>query len=279
VGVDRESEAALAATLADVLGDGRFWREYAAAPTAPAPSPLLAQRAVDLWRSIVTFLGEIPDVDVDLDEPIVEAVAVAREMADWGVLASYAREQVGERIPPRSAFEWLIHVGGVDSWAQGLGHDLPIMENAEFPDEAWPKEERDDESGPEASDLVESWAVISKRYGWFLEQLEDEGDYGRRVWESAEMKETVEQWRELMAQLIDLTRPWLTWCRRSGEIELLPLAGAMLFMVEGLFAAGWRWPEDGVMLPPPAMISQVLRESESLEWLTEHGAELPEWLT
>lgn len=274
MGVNRESEIEVATALAGVLADGEYWQEYAAAE-ADAPSSLLAQRAVDLWRGVMTFFEESPDVD--LDAPVVQAVAAVREIADWGVLASYARAQVSERIPPRSAFEWLIRVGGVDSWARELGYHLPIDEDVAFPDEAWPRiEPEEPEPGP--SDLAEAWAVISKRYGWFLDQLEEKGDGGRRAWEGAAMRDTVERWRELMAGLIDMTLPWLSWCRRRGEVELLPLTGAMLLMVEGLFVAGWQWPEDGVMRPRPELISEVLRASDSLEWLAQQGAEQPEWL-
>jgi hypothetical protein len=277
--VDRESEAAVAAVLAGVLADDEYWRQYAAAAGADAPSSLLAQRAVDLWRGVAAFLEEALEEswDVDLDAPVVQALAAVREIADWGVLASYARAQVSERIPPRSAFDWLIRVGGVDSWARDLGYDLPIVEGSEFPDEAWPRGEPEQPEAA-ASDLVEVWGEISKRYGWFLDQLEETGDAGRRVWHGAKMRDAVERWRELMAELIDLTRPWLTWCRRSGEVELLPLTGAMLLMVEGLFVTGWQWPEDGVMLPRPEMISEVLRASDSLEWLAEQGADEPAWL-
>jgi hypothetical protein len=111
--VDRESEAAVAAVLAGVLADDEYWRQYAAATGADAPSSLLAQRAVDLWRGVVAFLEEALEEswDVDLDAPVVQALAAVREIADWGVLASYARAQVSERIPPRSAFDWLIRVG------------------------------------------------------------------------------------------------------------------------------------------------------------------------
>ena len=171
----------------------------------------------------------------------------------------------------------MIRVGGVDHWARELGYDLGIAEN-DFPDEAWPAEPEQTEAG--VSDLVTGWAAISQRYGWFLDQLEDEANDVRRAWESPAMEDTVERWRELIAQLIDLTRPWLAWgVAVHGEIERLPLVGAMLLMSEGLFVAGWEWPEDGVMLPRPAMISEVLRESGSLEWLVEHGADPPEWLT
>lgn len=271
---DREAEAAVAAALAAVLADTGYWREYAAAGVATAPSAVLAQGAVDLYRRVVAFLEGSRDADPDA--PAVQAIGAAREIADWGVLASYAAEQVRERIPPRSAFEWLIRVDGIDRWARELGYDLGIAET-DLPDEAWSPES--EETAAETTDLLAAWAAISKRYGWFLDQLEDEDGDMRRAWESPTMKDTVEHWRELIARLIDLTRPWLAWCRRHGEIELLPLVGAMLLMSEGLFVAGWEWPEDGVMLPRPAMISDVLRESGALDWLAEHGAELPEWLT
>lgn len=272
--VDRQAEAALAAALAAVLADSDYWREYAAAGVASAPSAVLAQGAVDLYRSVVVFLEGSRDADPDA--PAVQAVGAAREIADWGVLASYAAEQVAERIPPRSAFEWLIRVGGVDSWARDLGYDLGIAET-DLPEEAWPPTL--EATDADASDLLAAWAAISQRYGWFLDQLADEDGDVRRAWESPTMKDTVERWRELIAQLIYLTQPWLRWCRRHGEIELLPLVGAMLLMAEGLFAVGWEWPEDGVMLPRPAMISEILRESGALEWLAERGAEAPQWLT
>ena len=266
----------MAAALADVLADGDYWQEYEAATEATAPSSLLAQRAVDLYRSLAAFMELSPDVG--LDAPVIQAVGAIREIADWGVLASYAREHVGERIPPRSAFEWFIRVGDVDSWARDLGYDLSINQDAHLPDEAWPIGEPE-QPEPGAGDLVEAWVLISKRYGWLLEKLDDP-DW-QRAWESPptpRATDAVELWREGAAEMIDAVRPWIAWSRRSNEPGAQAVAGVTLWMAECLFAAGWQWPEDGEMLLSPALISEMLRETESLEWLIEHGAELPDWL-
>lgn len=275
MGADPVAEAALAELLADVLGDAEFWREYRVAADASVPSRVLAQRAVDLYGLLLTFIEE--NLRLDPDAPVVRAIAAGREIADWGVLASYSRAQVGERIPPRPAFEWLIRVEGVDRWARELGYDLPIAEDAELPNHAWPTA-ASDHTEPELTDLVEAWTVVSGHYSQFLSWLEEPN--WRRAWESpkASTREAVERWREGVAEIIDGVRPWLALTRRMVEPEPQAVGGATLWMAEGLFVAGWQWPEDGVMLPPPSLLSEMLRETDSLDWLTEQGAELPDWL-
>jgi hypothetical protein len=41
--------------------------------------------------------------------------------------------------------------------------------------------------------------------------------------------------------------------------------------------AGVRGETEGVPLPSRAYIGQMLRDSDALDWLGEHGVERPEW--
>ena len=101
---DRDAEAALAAALAEVSADSDYWREYAEAHAATGPAPLLAQRAVDLYRSVVAFMGKSPDVDPDA--PAVQAVSAAREIGDW----ECSRHTQASRC--KSGFRLDLHLSG-----------------------------------------------------------------------------------------------------------------------------------------------------------------------
>jgi hypothetical protein len=271
------SEASLAALLAEVLADRYFWGELASAPSATEPSPILAERAVVVYRSVGRFARE--NIYLDEEEPVLRAIAVLRDLAACAAAASYARSLLIDlELPGRPAFEWLIRVDDVDDWAAGLGYPLPIpVEEGTFPDELWPKGQGPDD--PTLEDfLADVWEPASDVYGKMLDWLDRSELQPGLISAAAEGSALIRQFREGAATFLLGIRGWIAWARRNLPVEGHVALGMVALMVEGIFVAGFEWPEDGVMSPDPAFLSTVLRDSGALDWLIEHGGDVPEWI-
>jgi hypothetical protein len=263
-------EAALAALLADVLADRGFWSEYEGAASRES-APAIARRAARLYLATGAFIQE--NRHLDPAGQVAKAVAALREIADWAALASYASAYRSEEavIPTRAAFEWLIRLDRVDDWAADLGYRIPIADG-ELPEDLWPKEEPDD---AEVGDFLNLWATFSQAY----EKLVDpslQKSWPRLV---AKGGPSIEQLRESTADLIYGARASLVWAHGNLPVAVQPLAVAGVLVMETMFAATCEWPEDGVIPPDPGVISELLRESDALDWLVEQGSEIPPWLT
>lgn len=263
-------EAALAALLADVLADRGFWSEYERAASRESASAI-ARRAASLYLATGAFIQE--NRYLDPEGQVAKAIAALREIADWAALASYAPAYRSEEavVPTRAAFEWLIRLDGVDDWAADLGYRLPIADE-ELPEDVWPKVEPDD---AEVGDFLNLWATFSRAY----EKLVDPSL--QKTWPRlvAEGGHSIEQLRESTANFIYGARANLVWAHGNLPVSVQPLAVAGVLMMETMFAATWEWPEDGVIPPGQDVISELLRESEALDWLVEQGGEIPPWLT
>jgi len=279
MGADPVTERALAGSLAEVFADRGFWRELAEWGSAITPSALLIKRAVELYLATGRFFEQ--DLYLDPETPAARAAGLLREVADAAAVGSYAREEMAEsggEMPPRSAFAWLLRVNGVDEWASQLGHRVSDVQGTAFPDEAWPRiAPEDDENSVGA--FVEAWTAVSGLYGNTLDRFE-EGSTLRDGWAYALAQggEPMEGLRVKAAENLLRARSWLGWARRNLPTDAEPLAVAAVVISQTLFVLGWRVPEEA-FVPSPRYLSESLRASEALDWLTEHGGEPPEWLT
>jgi hypothetical protein len=277
VEADLVAERALAALLAEVFADCEFWRLLALADSAGEPSAVLAERAVDIYL----MTGRFPEGSAHLDfqSPAARAVGLLREIADVAAAGAYARERVlasGVEIPPRSAFARFVRLDEVDEWASELGHRVSVGESAEFPDEAWPRSAPEDRVG--IDEFLEAWALVAEGYGRTLDRFA-EGSLLRERWAEAvaESSESIERFRRGGAEALFGARGWLGWVRRNLPTEAEPLAVAGVIIPQTLFVLGWRPPEEA-LVPSPAYLSALLRDSDALDWLTEQGGEPPQWL-
>ena len=278
VDADPVSERALAVLLAEVFADRAFWRELAAAGSAPSPSAVLTERAVEIFLVTGRFLEQ--DLYLDPQTPAARAAGLLREIADFAAVGSYARHrlaQAGGETPPRSLFEWLVRVDDLDEWASALGHQVSVGDGAKLPDEAWPPTTPEDDES-DTDDFLEAWALASGTYGRMLDRFE-ENSVLREGWADAIAQggESIEQFRAGCAQTLLGAREWLGWVRRNLPTNAERLAAAGIVMSETLFVLGWRPPEEA-LVPTPDYLSELLRDSGALDWLTEHGGESPAWL-
>jgi hypothetical protein len=273
---DPGSERALALLLGEVLADEPLWRELAAPRSDP--STLLAVRAVELYLTTGRVLEE--DLDLDPEAPMVRAIAALRGIADVASVVSYERTafvKAGGVIPPQSAFEWLIRVENLDDWAAELGCRLPLRGGAELPDEVWPRTDPPD-GRISTTDFLETWTQVSGTYGGWLARFDDDARFGEHLSSMiADGSPSVEQFREGAAGILRTVRALMPWARRNLPADAEPVAVAALLISQSLFVLGWHTPAE--LLPSPAYLSEMLRDSGALDWLRDQGEDEPEWLT
>lgn len=270
------SEAALAGLLADVLADSQYWAGYETA-TSDVAVRAIGRRAADLYYATGLFIEQnrLLDPAGSQGKAVGKAIAAMREIADWAVLVSYSDDyRTGESVvPSRRAFEWLLRLDDVDSWAAKLGYRLSIADEIELPDEMWTNlAERD---LPEVEDFLGAWGHLARAYEKVLDPSR------RDQWErlAAEAGPSIEGLRESTADLIFGARVCLVWAQGKLPVLVQPLAVAGVLMMQSMFAATWVLPDEGIVVPAPDVIIETIRGSDALDWLSEQGAEIPDWLT
>jgi hypothetical protein len=270
VGERAPSEVALATLLSDVLADHGWWAEFAASSPRRSHARVLANRAVDLYRTTGRFIETRLDAAV---EPVDRAVGVLREIADGAALRSnaWAVEFDGDiRLPDRPLIELMIRIDDVDDWAARFGRDLPLSHHEGVPDDVWPSESPGGlDFGPD--DFLDAWAVLPETFGAVVDR--------RNEIAAATESEHLDSFREAAATLIYETRNWLRWVRGNLPAEAEVLAVAAVFMAQGTFVAAWDASTTEGLFPSAAYLSELLHRSDALDWLNEHGRSTPDWLT
>jgi len=273
---DPGSERAIALLLGEVLADEPLWRELAAPRSDP--SSLLAVRAVELYLRTGRALEE--DLYVDPEAPAVRAIAILREIADVAAVVSYERTEfvkAGGVVPPQSAFEWLIRVENLKDWAAELGCRLPLTGGAELPDEVWPRTEPAD-GQINTADFLETWTQVSGTYGSWLARFTDDARFGEHFASMiADGSPSVEQFREGAAGILWTVRALMPWARQNLPADAEPVAVVALLISQNLFVLGWHTSAE--LLPSPAYLTEMLRDSGALDWLRDQGEDEPNWLT
>jgi hypothetical protein len=258
------SEAALAATIAEVLGDDACWRLFESEADIPASE--LGDRALELYLVTEPWLARPPDGESA--GPAFAASFMLRDLADgYAMLAATPAAAERRKLPlPRRAEDErarVIRMFGIDDWAAELGHPLSLPEpEAEPPPPPVPGSLADAHGF--ASGLTEALCDYE------LLSLMCDSARGRKALRNRNF--TV-----YAAWQIGRARGWVRSFGPRGEGAAL--GTAWLFVAQAYFvAAGGRVSASSELLPSRRMLRELVREDDGYAWLADQAVELPPWL-
>jgi tetratricopeptide (TPR) repeat protein len=258
------SEQALAAKTVEVLDQGECWRWFEG--REDAPSERMRARALELYRLTAPWLvrrAENPGPGA-----ASAAALMLRDVADgYALLAGYPIGSDRGQLPlPRKAEHErarVIRMFGIDAWAAGLGHRLPLPEVG-----AEPAQRRDPRSLADAPDFNRGLLEALCSYG--LLALMCDSARGRSALENRNFV-VYAAWQ------LSRARGWIRSFGPRGEG--VSFGTAWLFVAEAYFsAAGGEVSSSAELIPGRSMLRAIVREDDGYPWLREQDVELPAWL-
>lgn len=264
-----EIERGVAGELNHTLRNRRLWAALESPYSDAWQRDAMVKQALRLYRLTSPII--VARVD-DVAGPVDHAAGVLRDFAD--ACAIFVRrwsdpEQALLQVPDRSEVEARVVSLGLPEWAASLDVDLPFSGVGGRPARGGLGREGNPEEGsPE--ELAASWgrmvdtfrkAAIGRATNHRTGELE--GD----------------DIRDGASGLVALARAWMMWVRKfhGANLEVIAVAVTQLFAAQGFFAV--TWDKDRCNLfPDDEYLRRFLELTGGLDWLTSHGAKIPEQL-
>ncbi|HEX5246428.1 MAG TPA: hypothetical protein VFW41_04790 [Gaiellaceae bacterium] len=271
-----ETESDLASLLAEVHG-GDCWLWFATADNDASTRAKMAERALDLYRRTDAWLNG--DVETWEESPVL-ASFVLRNVADgYAILSRWwsDRDRSTLPLPTRPLVEWTMRLAGIDEWAAEQGHPLDLRESTDdveaMLDEQRTKmlEQLGSSDDADAGDKVAS-AFVATAHNYDLFRIIADSERGREAARDDRI-------RAFAGWQVSNARAWGGWARERID-EAGGATAAMVLMTQSFFVVSHGAASSSAELfPNRSTLRELLKHSDSLEWLRSQEAELPSWLS
>ncbi|MGZ6616199.1 MAG: hypothetical protein ACXVFQ_17410 [Solirubrobacteraceae bacterium] len=234
----------------------------------------LAQRALELYR--LTEPWALSDDDAAGDAAQL-AAGIVRDIADGYAMLTRpvtADQRRSMLFPQRgeSARAQLIRTFGADTWAAEHGHPLLLPEPPQDAEDT----DRCEGHAPQAGGWTREAFLrffLTAAYTHDLVALACDSPTGRQALRDI-------RFGQRAATQISEARRWA----RQGILAMPPDAAgaavASVLMTQAFFLASHgAVPSSAELFPTRALLRDQLYESHTYDWLCDHDAELPRWLT
>jgi hypothetical protein len=227
-------------------------------------------------------------------EPIDDAIMIAsasaalRELADGNAILAYdwpEPEWPQPTLPPRSLMEPVLQATGVlerispdshhqadtsaasseQSSATGLSSGIAAVRNQ------LPTHEADASWTAQFVERAETMLGYYPSYASAAASEEGRGGY-------LAQRDAMLRWA---CRTLSTAKQWHTWAAGTRAPECVAVAFVMLLMAEGLWLIASAESSQEMAqrtLPDQALIARILWNGQAVQWLTDQGAGVPEWL-
>jgi hypothetical protein len=259
-------ERKFALQLDAIVRNEALWESIASPPHDSNWRRDMALQALRLYALTSSMVVQRP---LDSTEPIDYAAGLLRDVGD--TCAILARDWPPDDQTPRpilnlAELQRSIDESELTAWANSIGITFRTASNGTELDRAQETNLDNAEDFP-GDDLAESWASLMGAYRRLVDLRAQDPELRATAWSGPQ---------DWACACVASGRTYLGWARKGFDFRALAVAGSHHLAAQGIFIATHdQNPEN---LVPDVALGRLLRETGGIEWLQQHGAEIPAWL-